>query len=131
MADWLIITAFLISQVGTSIAWRATPTTRSDEPIRCCCCQAGRCSCGCLPSPQQESDANVPAGSALCSCGDQPVPYFPPTRVQIERLMEQTLTVSSVDSLHRIADAGRPCPTLRAHGPPPDIGFVTTFVLLI
>ena len=130
MKGWLIILAFTCSQAATSSAWPIAPDTPTDPAATCCCCAAGDCLCGCAPPTGQEPDPGQSQRSAYCSCDDQPIQLPESHRAAAERLSKLTVSAGSpdahcVDLNHRTADEGP-----RAHGPPPNIALVKTFILL-
>lgn len=131
MKSWLTILAFTCSQAATSIAWPIVPDAPADRSVGCCCCEAGVCRCGCLPPAVEDPDPEKPQRSGFCSCDDQPIPMPESPRVAAERLSELAVSASPPDAHGVNQDDGAPGVSPRAHGPPPNIALVRTFILLI
>jgi len=129
MKGWLTILVFTCSQAATSSAWLIAPDTTTDA-ARCCCCAAGNCLCGCASSAGEDPDPGQSQRSAYCSCDDQPIPLPESHGAAVERLSQLALSAGSPDA-HGI-DPNLRTPDLnpRAHGPPPNIALIKTFILL-
>ena len=130
MKGWLIILAFTCSQAATSSAWPLGQDRPADVSVRCCCCPVGNCLCGCVPPTREDPDPGQSQRSAYCSCDDQPIPLPESHRVAAERLSKLSVSAGSPDTYppdlnHPTADEGP-----RAHGPPPNIALIKTFILL-
>lgn len=131
MKGWLTILAFTCSQAATSITRPSVPDASADRPVRCCCCETGNCPCGCVSPPVEDPDPEKPQRSSFCSCDDQPIPMPGSPRVAAERLSELAVSASPPDAHGVDQDDGAPGVSPRAHGPPPNIALVRTFILLI
>ena len=130
MKGWLTILAFTCSQAATSITRLSVPNAPADRPVSCCCCEAGACRCGCVSPPVGDPDSEKPQRPGFCSCDDQPIPMPESPRVAAERLSELAVGASSPDAHGVDQDDGAAGVSPRAHGPPPNIALVRTFVLL-
>jgi hypothetical protein len=124
-----VIATVTLSSLGQFPQSMTETTTRSSaEPVRCCCCEAGRCPCGCdpveRPDPESEHD-----GPRACPCGDQPKVAPAPSRVVVQRLVGVGFLAPCESDF--ATQQWRPEPASpQAHAPPPEIAFVHTFIIL-
>ena len=130
MRSWLTIIVFACSHVANAAAWSICPVSVADPPALCCCCEPGNCPCPCVPPPTDDPQPQPTNRAVLCSCDDQPVPLSESQRPVIERLSELQVNEAADDTGgfvegDRSADAYP-----QAHGPPPHLAFVRTFILL-
>jgi len=125
----LIICALLLSQTVNVLILRKDTAVRSGAPVRCCC-EVSQCPCGCNPVPRKASESQAPPAQ-VCQCHDQPLPAPETNRVQVERLLKVGLAVMPVGTMRGavVNEALAVGPT--AHSPPPNIGLVKTFIVLI
>jgi hypothetical protein len=131
MKPALTILAMLLVQFNVELIGSGAPSAPAPEPSpKCCCCASGSvCHCGC-PAPGRDF---APADSSpdsdrvvVCAC-DRPVAPLPGTpQTQVEHARTFYKVVAPLSDL----TAGQPTIAVRAraHGPPPDLSRIGTFV---
>lgn len=107
------------------------PARESSAPVRCCCCPAGACNCGCEApeAPADSGEEQAPGRSGFCGCDDIPLglpdaPEFAPQRPVVV-WTPPTLQQSSAGPATRVFPRDHWPP-----GPPPDIPILATIILL-
>jgi hypothetical protein len=130
MKSWLTIIGFACSHAATVAARPTRADALGDQPARCCCCEPGNCSCPCMPPPTHDPQPRQSKHAGFCSCDDQPAPLPESHRPAIQRLSELDLNVPPVDA-PGLDQGDRPADAHpQAHGPPPHLALVRTFIRL-
>lgn len=111
--------------VGSLRASEAPPSDRPAE--KCCCCERGKCLCGCERPGGSENE--TPASDALCICANEtPLPTAPfrcnasPTTYFVGHLEGAILSAPRKNI--------RPQGSGTVHDPPSWFGLVTTVMLI-
>lgn len=129
----MIAAILILAQLaGPLIPFVPSPAAREDSaPVRCCCCPADACNCGCeVPAVPAESDEEqTPDRSRFCACDDTPLglPNAP------QPAPERPGIVSILPAVQMVSVASKVLVGLLGHwphGPPPDIPLLATIVLL-
>ncbi|UCF34930.1 MAG: hypothetical protein JSV78_06405 [Phycisphaerales bacterium] len=127
--NWVAIAGFVFAQMTALPGLGSMTTAPAGQPTRCCCCEVGKCPCGCAPVRRGESEPEpVPQ---VCACDS--VPMLPPASGfgQTER---PTRLICVALAAGTCSSAEADCPVAivpAAHSPPSETAFVSTFVLLI
>ncbi len=98
-------------------------------PVRCCCClSAAACQCGCQKPATESSGETVRL--IVCPCGATPTTAQQGVRTMIgTEPVPCAITVEAdIPASQRLG--GRLLDGENIHGPPPDLSFISTIVML-
>lgn len=123
----IILTLLADPTLGSLRVTRASAPTSEKVSEKCCCCERGKCQCGC--DRPRESSQELPGSDAACPCGrETPLPTVP------ARSTADTAPafVGHVDSAYGLAPVDVSFSLqFRAVHDPPDASSLSTIVLLI
>lgn len=132
MRSLLVILACNLGPMG-GVAFVQAKCASSTEPAKaCCCCPKGEvCRCGCgAPKGGPSSPASQPPVRLICSCDSMPYGPLPDGRFQIEPLKVIEILAVIQKNAGKIFSLLTTEVWASAHGPPPDLPFLRTVILL-
>lgn len=124
---------FTVPNPGRSEMAQARPANNVVSGKRCCCCEAGKCNCGCQPTTPPDGDEPAEQGGngpRYCSCGEN-------LPAQLPKSPPQPSPHRVTNLLEPIADAGdfsrhHPPPAfITGHDPPANLTCLATVILLV
>lgn len=102
----------------------------ASKPVKCCCCEAGKCGCGCkLPSEKHEEDDSPAPRPGFCSC--MAVPAVPFSAIRPHDEATRPVIAEPISGLVNATDVDARPFRSRSHDPPPGQAVVHTTILLI
>ena len=126
------IFACLLWQFAAAVIPPTAAASAADELVQCCCCgPVQTCTCGCSKPAQDEEENQESTQVSGCSCDNLPPATPHSVSIRISQLRKLSLEAPAplsvgADDLCKDLDIREV-----AHGPPPDLARISTFILII